>query len=88
MFRRVLAAHLEEGVGDLPEGAAPHRLHQHLEDVLVADDRLAEAFEHRRGVFRMPRLERAKAIDLALLLLSGRAGKGYRRRVRPARRRV
>src|SRR5256885_14419219 len=44
----VLAADFEKGVGDLPERADPHRVHQHREEVLAADDCPAQLLEHGR----------------------------------------
>ena len=42
----VLAADLKQRIGDLPQRADPHRVHQHLEHVVVLNHRLLQAFEH------------------------------------------
>ena len=47
----VFSADLEQGLGDLAEGADAHGVHQHGEDVVVPAHGLAQALEHgrRRG---------------------------------------
>src|SRR2546426_7130380 len=55
----VLAADFEQGGGDLPERADPHRVHQHREDVLVANHCLAQPFKHVPCVLRISRLKNA-----------------------------
>ena len=45
----VLASHFEQGVGDLPQRADAHGIHQHVEHVLVVDDGLLQALELRRA---------------------------------------
>src|SRR5687768_12402233 len=42
----ILPAHLEQRMGDLPERADAHRVHQDLEHVGVGDHRLAQALQH------------------------------------------
>src|SRR5258708_12526050 len=54
---------------DLSERAHAHRVHQHLEDIAVVDDGVAQALEHRRRVARVAPLEILQAHELALLLL-------------------
>jgi serine/threonine-protein kinase HipA len=49
----VLAADLEQGVGDLAQRADPHRVHQHLEHVAVVHHGLLQALQHGRR--RRPR---------------------------------
>jgi hypothetical protein len=44
----ILAADLEEGIGDLSKAATAHRIHQHSEDIAVVDDRGLKSLEHRR----------------------------------------
>src|SRR5512140_3695393 len=65
----VLPAHLEERARDLAQRADPHRVHQHLEDVRVADHGLLQPLEHRGRLRRMARLEITQPRELALLLL-------------------
>ena len=45
----VLAAGLEECVGDLAQGTILDRLHQYGEHVFTAGGGFLEAFQHRRG---------------------------------------
>src|SRR5438445_5917710 len=68
----VLAADFEQGVGDLPERADPYRIHQHGEDVLIANHCLAQPFKHVRRLLRISRLKIAQAFQLRLLFLFGR----------------
>src|SRR4029450_2878670 len=42
----VAATHLEQGVGDLAEGAAPHRVHEDAEEVVARQRGAAQAIEH------------------------------------------
>jgi hypothetical protein len=64
----VLAAHLVERVRDLPERAALHRLEQLREDVAAACRDLLQPLQRGRCVGRVTCLERARGIDLRLLL--------------------
>ena len=70
----VLPADLEQGVRDLPERAAAHRLHQHRKDVLLPHHRIAQAVEGGRGGVRVAGVERGQPFELALLLVFGGAG--------------
>src|SRR5438445_11427213 len=67
----VVAADFEQGVGDLPERADSHRVHQHREDVLVANHYLAQPFKHVRRILRISRFKLAPAFQLRLLFLLG-----------------
>ena len=53
----VLPPHLEQRMRDLPQRADLHRVHQHLEDVLVVDHRLLEALQHRPALGLVPLVE-------------------------------
>jgi hypothetical protein len=84
----VLPAHLEQRVGDLPQRAAAHRVHQHREDVAVGDHGLLQALQHRRRLGAWRCVEVGQALQLALLLVLGRTrqldGLGHRVAVRVA----
>src|SRR6267143_2755754 len=67
----VLAADFEQGVGDLPERADPHRVHQHGEDVLIANHCLSQPFNQVRRLLRMSRLKIAQAFQLRLFFFVG-----------------
>lgn len=58
----ILPPHLKQRIGNLPERATPHRVHQHFEHVLIVDHRLLQAEEHGAGLVLVPRLEAAQAL--------------------------
>src|SRR5580693_8485710 len=70
----VLAADLEEGLGDLLQAADPGGVHQGGERVAAGADRLLQRGQRRVGVLGVLLLEFADALELRLLLLLGRAG--------------
>src|SRR5438067_3424328 len=67
----VLPAHFEQRVGDLPERADAHGVHQHCEHVAIVDHGLLQALQHRRRPVRMPPVEVGQARKLRLLLFLG-----------------
>src|SRR5688500_9107526 len=69
----VLAADLEQRVRDLPERADAHRVHQHLENVLIAYDCLAQALKHGAAFLVVLLVELAQARELRALLFLGGA---------------
>src|SRR5574343_179321 len=69
----ILAADFEQGAGDLAQRAHAHGVHQDLEHVPVVDHRLLESFEHGRRFLRVAHVELLQALQLALLLVLGRA---------------
>src|SRR6185436_15943668 len=69
----VLPSHLEQRVRNLPERAAPYRVHQHFEDVFVHHHRPAQPLQQRRRLSGIARLERAQPLKLRALLLRRRA---------------
>ena len=74
MLRRY-CPHLEQRVRDLPERAAAHRLHQHLEHVAVRNHRVLQALQHGRRFARVQRLKFGQPLQLTLLLGVGGAAK-------------
>lgn len=54
--------HLEQRSGDLPQRAVTHYVHQHLEHVPAADQRLLQTRTHRPGLVLVPGLEVAQAL--------------------------
>src|SRR5580700_5262080 len=70
----VLAADLEERLGDLLQAADPGRVHQGRERVAARADRLLQRRQRRAGVLGVLVLEFADAFELRLLLFLGRAG--------------
>src|SRR5688572_24607133 len=69
----ILAPDLEERVRDLAERADARRVHQHLEDVGIGDHGLAQALQRRGRLVLVARVEVGEPLELALLLLGGRA---------------
>ena len=62
-----------------PSEQHPHRVHQHLEHVLVVDHRLLQALQHRRRFGGVALVELGQALELRLLFLFGRARQLERR---------
>src|SRR5262245_23051760 len=69
----VLSPDLEQRMRDLPERADPHRVHQHLEHVLILDHGLLKPLQHRPTLVFAPRVEVPQPLELRLLLVLGRA---------------
>jgi hypothetical protein len=69
----VAAADLEEGVGDLAEGAAADGVHEDGEQVVAGERRGPQPLQRRGALGRVALLEVTEARDLALLLLVGAA---------------
>ncbi len=42
----ILSAYFEQRIGNLPKRTNAHGVHQYVEDVLIGDDGLLQAFEH------------------------------------------
>src|SRR6516165_2182206 len=66
-------AHVEEGLRDLAEGAAAHRVHEHGEEVAARERGLAQPGEGGGALARVVRVEVAQPCQLGLLLRLGGA---------------
>ena len=67
-----LPADLVQGIGNLPQRAAAHRVHHHREHVLVADHRLPESRQAGLQLTGIASLEDDQAGELRLRLRPGR----------------
>ena len=67
----ILPADLKKRIGDLPERADPHRIHQHFEHIQVVHHRLLQPFEHGRGGLGVLGVEQRQPVKLALLFCFG-----------------
>ena len=70
----VLPADFKQCAGDLPKRTNTHRVHQHLEHVVLVDRRLLQSLEHGRRLDRVLLPEGVQPRELRLLFIVGRAG--------------